>query len=142
VLSSEGRIPVTESNHSWIASENEVNDFLLEARDIIGESLDNLFIQRERKDQGHDDEYTTIQTMAALDYDGENVGKEIMSLQHTEYVITASDRKRPSSPPFWIFEKVINSRSIYIKFKIKNNSLVFCMSFHFAKWTLSRPYQK
>jgi len=66
-------------------------------------------------------------------------------LDVSNYVETLVDNKGIGLPNFYVFGITIQEKEIYIKVKIrdKNNSKVFCISFHFAKFPLSnkKPYK-
>ncbi len=127
----------------WIESLDDVNNFINKVRTILSSQNYQLDIQMIRKDEDPLDPYTTQNTLLSLGYDEEDVVNELITLKASDYCKTAVDRKRPSSPPFWFFEKNINGKSVYIKFKIRDekNKKIFCMSFHFAKWPITdKPY--
>ncbi|MGF6947861.1 hypothetical protein QF028_000354 [Neobacillus sp. B4I6] len=126
-----------------IAPIDEVEMLIKKARDILNSDNYDLDIQRNRKGEDPLDPFSTKNTLLALKYDSDDVANEIMSLQLQDYCKTTIDTKRPESPEFWVFEKTIQNRSVYIKFKIRNeeNKKIYCMSFHFPQWAITKkPY--
>ncbi len=130
-------------NPDRIAPINEVEMQLKKARDILNSADYELDIQRKRKGEDPLDPHSTKNTLLALNYDSDDVAKEIISLQLQDYWKTTIDTKKPDSPEFWIFEKTIQKQSVYIKFKIRSEEgkKIYCMSFHFSKWAITnKPF--
>jgi hypothetical protein len=80
-----------------------------------------------------------------LGFNDADVKKELAALNPRDYLKTCADRKRSEEePPFWIFEKEVKGKSVYIKFKIRNtNDNIFVMSFHYPKYSIQlneKPY--
>lgn len=126
-----------------IAPIEEVEMLIKTARDILDSEKYDLDIQRKRKGEDPLDAFSTKNTLLALDYDLDDVAEEIRSLQLRDYIKTTVDVKRPESPEFWVFEKTIQNKSVYIKFKIRHveNKKIYCMSFHFPQWAITKkPY--
>ncbi|TYS67666.1 type II toxin-antitoxin system MqsR family toxin [Sutcliffiella horikoshii] len=126
-----------------IASFAEVEMLINTARDILHSENYYLEIQRNRRGEDPLDAFSTKNTLLALGFDVDDIAAEIRSLRLSDYVKTTVDLKRPDSPEFWVFEKTIQNRSVYIKFKIRHvkNKKIFCMSFHFPKWPITKkPY--
>lgn len=100
-----------------IAPIDEVEMLIKQARDILNtDNYDrNLDIQRKRKDEDPLDPFSTKNTLLSLRYDSGDVAREIMGLQLQDYCKTTIDTKRPKSPEFWVFEKAIQNRNVYIK---------------------------
>lgn len=75
-------------------------------------------------------------TLLALDFDKNDVLNQLLALEVSEYMETFIDDLDNSLPPFFAFAKVIKSRDVYIKVKIRDtqNNKVFCVSFHFARY--------
>ena len=56
---------------------------------------------------------------------------------------TFIDNKDRNLPYFYAFIKIINKRNVYIKVKIRNKEKhkIFCVSFHFARYSINKlPY--
>jgi hypothetical protein len=126
-----------------IESHEDVETFLQTVRTTL--SLPNsLNIQITRSGEDPTDPYTTRNTLADLDFSMGDVRNELITLLPCHYIKTSDDKKRDAtSPPFWIFEKTVNRKSVYIKFKLRNNKLVFCMSFHYPAYPITnddKPY--
>jgi hypothetical protein len=124
-------------------SQEDVEIFLRTVRTTL--SLpDSLRIQRIRRGEDPTDSYTTNNTLADLEFSVEDVRNELLTLLPRHYIKTSDDTKRDAkSPPFWIFEKSIKSKSMYIKIKLINEKLVFCMSFHYPRYPITdndKPY--
>lgn len=102
--------------------------------------LDILF---KKRGQAETDPCSTIFTMNELEYDMADVRRELQSLTIADYKENMKDSKRPDSEPFFVFGKCIARREVYIKEKLRSNSKIFCISFHFAEFPLkSSPYIK
>ena len=90
------------------------------------------------------DAYTTPNTLLALEFDRTDVFTQLLNLNVSEYMETVIDDKNNCLPPFYAFGKLIKSKEVYIKVKIRDriNCKVFCVSFHFAKFPLptKMPY--
>lgn len=127
----------------WIEDVDTVNNFINKTREILCSKDADFDIQMSRKDEDPLDPFTTKNTLLSLGYDDEDVKNELITLKESDYCKTALDTKRPTSPPFWFFEKTIEGKSVYIKFKIRNEEKkkIFCMSFHYPKWPITdKPY--
>ena len=107
----------------------------------ISKDLDILL---KKKTELPTDPYTTFNTIQELEFDRYDIMNELLALKLTEYMETFIDDMDDTLPPFFAFGKVIKSREVYIKAKIrdKRNCKVFCVSFHFARFPLPiiRPY--
>ncbi|MFZ3579206.1 hypothetical protein [Virgibacillus sp. DJP39] len=127
----------------WIEDIDSVNNFICKVRRILSADDYVLDLQTTRKDEDALDPFTTQNTLLSFEFDAEDVANELVTLKASDYCKTAFDIKRPSSPPFWFFEKTIKGKSVYIKFKIRNEEKlkIFCMSFHFPRWPITnKPY--
>ncbi|CJV74649.1 hypothetical protein ORL82_09310 [Bacillus cereus] len=127
----------------WIEDLQDVEIFINKVRTILTTTEHQFDIQATRKDEDPLDPHTTQNTLLSLDYDADDVKKELITLKASHYCKTGIDRPRPTSPPFWFFERTIKGKSVYIKFKIRDegNKKIFCMSFHFPRWPITdKPY--
>lgn len=127
---------------SNIASREEVSEYLRKTSHILNSADCNFSIQHDRRNEDPLDPFNTKNTLFALD-DDDDVAEAISTLTLGDYSETVPNLRRPGTPDFWVFEKVINGKSIYVKFKIRDesNKIIFCMSFHFAKKPFtSKPY--
>lgn len=144
ILYKGGRIFMANPN-KYIATKEDVLAFLSDLREILLSDNYDLDILLRKKKEKPDDEYTTENTLLSLNFDTEDVRDELLSLTEKEYLETIKDFKDPANfYPFWVFGKVIQSRDVYIKVKIrsKKTNKVFCISFHFARYPFNEmPYK-
>lgn len=134
---------------SYCSKKEEVEEFLQMLKEIltnknfdINRDFDILF---RKKNESKEDPYITSNTLAALNYDREDVKNELLKLKIFNYVETLVDIKDVSGPRLYVFIKEIEKREVYIKVKIREfkNRQVFCISFHFARFkNLKYPYIK
>ena len=83
--------------------------------------------------------------MSTLEYDDEDVMREIMDLRESNYYESVFDRESKQSDTLHVFIKEIINKQVYIKIKIKeigDNDIVLCISFHFAEHHIGKlPYE-
>lgn len=130
------------------SSEDDVKMFLDELRNVLtSENFDleaDLDILLKKKSELSTDPFTTGNTMLALDIDREDVRDELLKLTTSDYYETFIDDKDSTLSYFYAFLKQVKSKDVYIKVKIrdKKNNKVFCVSFHFPRYSLhTNPYQ-
>jgi hypothetical protein len=122
--------------------------FLQELKQVLCSDVfsyeNDLDILERKKTDIHYPGFTTIETMAALDYGKKDVYDELISLTEKDYFNTVIDDKDSNAPNFFAFGKTIQARPVYIKVKIRDkvNGKVFCVSFHFAREPMTMPYKK
>lgn len=134
------------SNHYQISLEN-VEFFLRSLQEVL-QSKDfnigcDLDILPKKSSEAPDDPYTTQNTMLALDFDKNDVMRQLLELRSAHYYETITDNIGSNLPPFHVFIKEIEHRNVYIKVKIRDytNRKVFCVSFHFARYPVQNmPY--
>ena len=129
--------------NSFIASINDVKNFLIDIKHILTSDHYELDILPRKRGENPLEPYTTENTMLDLGYDTDDVKNELLSLTEKDYIETILDDKDTRRPPFWVFGKMIESKDVYIKAKIKNKvtNKVFCVSFHYARYPIkNRPY--
>lgn len=120
----------------------KVKFFLQKLHHFIRECNSQIDIQRKRRGQNLLDPNSTNNTIIDLDYDSEDIRKELLNLKTSDYVKTVRDRTRPKTPNYWIFLKTIKYKDIYIKLKIYDLNKIHLMSFHYAiKQTEDKPYK-
>ena len=132
-------------SNSRIDSKEDVELFLTELKTIL--ESDSFVVQRDldillkKKDEAANDPYTTANTLAALDFDKSDVYEQLKKLTVQEYAETIIDNRDSTWPPFFVFYRNIQSREVYIKVKIrdKQSGKVFCVSFHFARYSNTNP---
>ncbi|MHB8124948.1 MAG: hypothetical protein ACYDEJ_04765 [Desulfitobacteriaceae bacterium] len=131
-----------------VSLQEDVETFLRELKDILLSPNFNtsrdLDIMIKKRNEIATDPYTTENTLLALDFDKTDVVDQLMTLRLSEYLETFIDDKDTSLPPFFAFAKVIQGKEVYIKGKIRDrqNCMVFCVSFHFARYPfpVTLPY--
>lgn len=130
-----------------ISSKEQVENFLLELKHIINNKKFNINedfdILLKKKNETDDDAYTTKNTLIQLNYDKNDIIRNLKELKISEYIETLTDVKNVYSPQFWVFIKKINLKQVYIKVKIRSiqNRKIFCISFHFARFQVNNfPY--
>ncbi len=121
-----------------------VKQFLEELFNLLSSEdfdIDNdLIIVRSSKE---DIEHSTPYTMNDLEYDASDVVERLKELVLTEYVETLIDNEDDTPPLLFVFGKIINSKTVYIKLKIKGEPrrTVLCLSFHYALHEMDYPYR-
>ena len=125
-----------------VSSEKDVIEFLKELKEVLTNSnfdvSKDLDILPKKSSELPTDPYTTGNTLLALDFDRNDVLNQLLALDISEYLETFIDDKNSSLPPFFAFGKSIKNKDVYIKTKIRDriNCKVFCVSFHFARYSL------
>ena len=120
-----------------------VNAFLQELREVLNaedfNTDNNLIIIKSNKEQP---EFSTRYTMIDLDYDSNDVANRLKELTLSEYSETLYDKDDDKPQLLFVFGKDINGRLVYIKIKIKGESMkrVLCLSFHYAMYDMDFPY--
>ena len=101
----------------------------------------DLDILPKKKNERLTDPYTTANTMAALDFDTNDVCEELKTITVKNYAETILDDRNVAAPPFFVFYRNIQTRDVYIKVKIRDKvtGKVFCVSFHFARHPKPSP---
>lgn len=128
-------IMVMQMENKQISSKEQVENFLLELKHIINDKKFNINedfdILLKKKNETDDDAYTTKNTLIQLNYDKNDIIRNLKELKISEYIETLTDVKNVYSPQFWVFIKRINLKQVYIKVKIRSiqNRKIFV--FHF-----------
>ena len=136
-------IMVMQMENKQISSKEQVENFLLELKHIINDKRFNINedfdILLKKKNETDDDAYTTKNTLIQLNYDKNDIIRNLKELKISEYIGTLTDVKNVYSPQFWVFIKRINLKQVYIKVKIRSiqNRKIFCISFHFARFQVN-----
>ena len=136
-------IMVMQMENKQISSKEQVENFLLELKHIINDKKFNINedfdILLKKKNETDDDAYTTKNTLIQLNYDKNDIIRNLKELKISEYIETLTDVKNVYSPQFWVFIKRINLKQVYIKVKIRSiqNRKIFCISFHFARFQVN-----
>ena len=117
-------IVVMQMENKQISSKEQVENFLLELKHIINDKKFNINedfdILLKKKNETDDDAYTTKNTLIQLNYDKNDIIRNLKELKISEYIETLTDVKNVYSPQFWVFIKRINLKQVYIKVKIRS----------------------
>lgn len=127
------------------SKKREVVAFLKGLKDLLGQDdfdINTDMILIRKKKQGKDQIYSTPYTMLDLDYDIDDVIARLKELKLEEYSETKIDRDDVNPPLLFVFGKDINSKLVYVKLKIKGDHRkhILCVSFHYAKESMTFPY--
>jgi len=90
---------------------------------------------------GEEYQYSTNYTLVDLDYAEDDVIERLKELRLEEYSETLFDRDDDRPPLLFVFGKVINGKTVYIKVKTRDEDQVICVSFHYAKEQMEYPYK-
>ena len=133
-------IMVMQMENKQISSKEQLKHIINDKKFNINEDFDILL---KKKNETDDDAYTTKNTLIQLNYDKNDIIRNLKELKISEYIETLTDVKNVYSPQFWVFIKRINLKQVYIKVKIRSiqNRKIFCISFHFARFQVNNfPY--
>ena len=127
------------------SKKREVLAFLEELRALLGKNdfdADTDMVLIRKKKQGKDQIYSTPYTMVDLDYDINDVIARLKELKLEEYSETKIDKDDVNPPLLFVFGKDINNKLVYVKLKIKGDQRkhILCVSFHYAKESMTFPY--
>lgn len=133
------------NRNSRIDSKEFVEQFLSELKAIL--ESDTFVIERDldilpkKRNESATDPYTTINAMADLEFDANDVCEELKAITVEDYAETMLDDRNVDAPPFFVFYRNIQTRDVYIKVKIRDKATgkVFCVSFHFARYPKPSP---
>lgn len=101
----------------------------------------DLDILPKKRNESATDPYTTINTMADLEFDANDVCDKLKAITVEDYAETMLDDRNVDAPPFFVFYRNIQTRDVYVKVKIRDRATgkVFCVSFHFARYPKPNP---
>lgn len=117
------------------SKKNDIEKVLKELNKIINDADFNYKTQivlDKRKNDLEPGIYTNQNTMLLLDYNNEDVARELSLLTIEDYHETIIDVVG-SEVLLYVFKKVIKGYLIYIKFAIRRNKVIFLISFHVSK---------
>jgi hypothetical protein len=126
-----------------VSKKQDVAAFIQELQRILsreGFSPDYLFLNMKSK-PGEEYQYSTEYTIVDLDYAEDDVIERLKELRLEEYSETLFDRDNDRPPLLYVFGKVINGKTVYIKVKTRDEDQVICVSFHYAKEQMEYPYK-
>lgn len=111
---------------------------------LSSEGTDGFMFIPTRKDEKENPKFTNSYCLNALGYDTEDVMREIMTLQVSNYYESLFDRKSKKPDLLHVFIKEIMNKQVYIKIKMKDigdDDMVLCISFHFTEHHIGKlPY--
>lgn len=127
------------------SKKREVIAFLNELKAILENAdfdIDTDLTLISKKKQGDEQKYSTPYTLLDLDYDTEDVVERLKELTVAEYSETKIDKDDLNPPFLFVFGKDIYSKLVYVKLKMKGDQHrhVLCVSFHYAKESMTFPY--
>ena len=114
---------------------HDVEKFLKKMNEIICSEdfdLNKHFILKKRKNDLSDNIYTNINTLQLLNYNTEDIIRELKNLSIDDYYETIIDTIG-NECLLYAFIKKIKEEKIYIKLTIRNNKIILCVSFHVSK---------
>ena len=122
----------------------EVLSFLEELKKVLESDDfnvdDDLIIIKSGKNEI---EYSTDYTLNDLEYDSSDIVQRLLELTVAEYSETLIDKDCKEFSLLFVFGKDINNKLVYIKLKMKGESVkkVLCLSFHYARHDMAFPYR-
>lgn len=118
----------------FISPPNEINKFIKNVKKIINaDTFDpkKHFILAKRKNDFSNTIYSNQNTLLYLNYNHNDVINEINQLTISDYYETIMDVVG-NECLLYVFKKKIKGEDIYIKLTIKNDKIIFCISFHIS----------
>ncbi|MDR2572706.1 MAG: hypothetical protein LBD23_20760 [Oscillospiraceae bacterium] len=87
--------------------------------------------------------YLNAQTLNDLGYTIIDVRSTLLSLKVQNYSETMFDKKDLTGPGFRVFGRIIDTKEVYIKVKIRkrDKNEVFCISFHYSQYPIAYPFK-
>ena len=117
------------------SNKNDIKKVLKELKGIINdEDFDykTQIVLDKRKNDLELGVYSNQNTMLLLDYNIEDIARELSLLTRDDYYETIIDVVG-SELLLYVFKKKIKGYLIYIKFSIRRNKIIFLISFHVSK---------
>ena len=131
--------------HTVTICKKDIETFLVEMNNILCTpnfdiDRDFMFTEIRAKDD-LDDEFTNANTMLELGFDRYDVVEHLKTLTIEEYTESMLDTVSKDMSFFHVFGRKIQGRDVYIKVRIKLRKIgtkyVFCVSFHFARHSIT-----
>ena len=131
--------------HTVTIYKKDIETFLVEMSNILCSpnfdiDRDFMFTEIRAKDD-LDDEFTNANTMLELGFDRYDVVEHLKTLTIEEYTESMLDTVSKDMSFFHVFGRKIQGRDVYIKVRIKLRKIgtkyVFCVSFHFARHSIT-----
>lgn len=131
--------------HTVTICKKDIETFLVEMNNILCSpnfDIDHDFMFTEiRAKDDLDDEFTNANTMLELGFDRYDVVEHLKTLTIEEYTESMLDTVSKDMSFFHVFGRKIQGRDVYIKVRIKLRKIgtkyVFCVSFHFARHSIT-----
>jgi len=129
----------------YTENNTQIEEFLTKLKSIlcsdmfdINKDLEILFSLTEGKPG-----FMNAQTLDDLGYTIVDVRDTLLSLTVQDYSETMFDNRELTGPGLRVFGKNIRNKEVYIKVKlrIRENSNVFCISFHYSQYPISYPFK-
>uniref|UniRef100_UPI00405689A3 hypothetical protein n=1 Tax=Acetatifactor sp. TaxID=1872090 RepID=UPI00405689A3 len=128
--------------NSYVDTLDNVNMHLKDICNALASDNCQFDILMTKKGQSATDPYSTAYTLQTLEFDSKDVIQTLLKLTAADYIENIKDDRKPGSPDFRVFGIKISNREIYIKEKMRAESCIFCISFHFAEYPLKEnPYK-
>lgn len=131
--------------HTVTVCKKDIETFLVEMNSILCSpdfDIDRDFMFTDiRANDDPDDEFTNANTMLELGFDRYDVVEHLKTLTVEEYTESMLDTVAKDMSFFHVFGRKIQGRDVYIKIRIKLRKIgtkyVFCVSFHFARHSIT-----
>lgn len=131
--------------HTVTVRKKDIESFLAEMKSILCSpdfDIDCDFMFTDiRANDDPDDEFTNANTMLELGFDRYDVVEHLKTLTVEEYTESMLDTVSKDMSFFHVFGRKIQGRDVYIKVRIKlckiGTKYVFCVSFHFARHSIT-----
>lgn len=119
-------------NKHFHQSKQEIEKLLKKTKQIIYDPEFNpntQFILMERKNDYEANIYNNKSTLLLLDFATKDIIEIIATLEYENYYQTIIDVVGLETL-LYVFKKEIKGYLIYIKYSIRNDKIIFCISFH------------
>lgn len=119
-------------NKHFHQSKQEIEKLLKKTKQIIYDPEFNpntQFILMERKNDYEANIYNNKSTLLLLDFATKDIIEIIATLEYENYYQTIIDVVGLETL-LYVFKKQIKGYLIYIKYSIRNDKIIFCISFH------------
>ena len=130
--------------HDYIESSAQVEEYLANVKRVLCEvtfDISNDFEILLSSIEGKPG-YQNFETLSDLGYTSVDVRDVLLSLTTKDYHRTMIDNKEYSDSAFRVFGRQMNGKEVYIKIKIRKSETkqVFCISFHYASYPITKPF--
>lgn len=124
----------------------DIEKFVTELHDILNDSnfdSDEDFTLNVKSKSGDRYLFSTEYTLIDLEYDSDDVIRCLRNLEVENFSHLLLDHDNTVPPYLYVFGIVAESRSVYIKVKIKdkNGKHVICVSFHYPEHEMEFPFK-